>query len=230
MKLKTLTRHLVTALAMAGALALASSTQAQYITGGQYLDNVTIPGPAYGGWAAGTITQTPTGIEVQAPVSGGYGGCYFVINGPAVQTLNPAATEIQLTLTVNGDATPYVWFSPGQLVLNDDLPPPTAFYYNMPYNGYNNPGNPTDGSVVWNGNTVTCTIPIAPAQLTKVQGGSDHIYAFSLDLDPAVISTPTLDVTFNSVQFVVPEPTTVMLVGFGAALLGLIGLRRRHTS
>lgn len=28
----------------------------------------------------------------------------------------------------------------------------------------------------------------------------------------------------------VPEPTTVMLVGFGAGLLGLLGLRRRHTS
>jgi hypothetical protein len=227
MKRRALTKQLVTVLAVAAGLTLAGSTQAQYITGGQYLSDVQFPGSGYGGWSGATFTQTPTGIEVQAPVSGGYGGAYFVINGGSVQTLNPSGTDVKLTLTVNGDPSNYIWFSPGQLALNDDLPLPTAFYYNMPYNGYGNGGNPPPPEVVWNGNTVTITEPLQALQLAKVQGGSDHIYAFNLDVDPAVINTPVLDITFNSIQ-VVPEPATVTLVGLG--LLGLLGLRRRHTS
>jgi len=227
MKRRGLTKQ---SLAVLAGLALAVSTQAQYITGDQYLDNVA-NGGAYGGWSGATITQTPTGIEVQAPVSGGYGGCYFTINGPAVQTLNANDTQVQLTITINGDvspSTPYVYFSPGQLVLNDDLPLPTAFYYNEPYSGpQNNPTGPP--TCVWNGNVGTMTLPLQAGQLSKVQGGNDHIYAFNLDLDPAVINTPTLDITFNSIQLI-PEPATVTLVGAGAGLLGLLGLRRRHTS
>jgi hypothetical protein len=225
MKHKSLTKQMVAMLAIVVGLALAGSTQAQYITGGQYLSDIQLPASGYNGWSTATFTQTPTGIEVQAPTAGGYGGAYFVINGPSVQTLNPADTAVQLTLTVNGDATPYVWFSPGQLVLNDDLPLPTAFYYGEPYSGYNNAGNPANA--VWNGNTVTLTVPLQAGQLAKIAGGSDHIYAFNLDIDPAVISTDTLDVTFNSIQLI-PEPATVSLVG--VALLGLLGLRRRRTS
>jgi hypothetical protein len=225
MKLKALTKQLVTVLAVVAGLTLAGSTQAQYITGGQYLQNATAGG-VWGSWASGTITYTPTGIEVQAPVSAGYGGGYFVINS-GVQTLNANDTAVQLTLTVNGDPNNYVWFAPSPLVLNDDLPSPTAFTYYQPYNGYNNGGNPAPPEVVWNGSTVTITEPLQAGQLAKIQGGNDHIYAFNLGLDPAVINTPILDVTFNSIQLI-PEPATVTLVGLG--LLGLLGLRRRHTS
>ena len=70
-------------------------------------------------------------------------------------------------------------------------------------------------------------MPLQAGQLAKIAGGSDHIYAFNLDIDPAVITTPMLDVTFNSIQLI-PEPATVTLVGL--ALLGVVGLRRRHTS
>ena len=70
-------------------------------------------------------------------------------------------------------------------------------------------------------------MPLQALQLNKVAGGNDHIYAFNLGFDPAVISTPTYDVTFNSIQLI-PEPATVTLVGLG--LLGVMALRRRHTS
>ena len=222
MKRRALTKQL---LAVVAGLALAASTQAQYITGGQYLQNVSAGG-TWGSWPSGTITYTPTGIEVQAPVSGGYGGGYFVINS-GVQTLNANDTAVQLTLTVNGDPNAYAWFSTSPLTLNDDLPSPTSYAYNEPYNGYLNGGNPPAPEVVWNGATVTITEPLDAGEIAKIQGGSDHIYAFNLGFDPASVSTPTLDVTFNSIQLI-PEPATVTLVGLG--LVGVMALRRRRTS
>jgi hypothetical protein len=207
---------------------ICNSAQAQYMTGGQYLSFDT-SGGGYLGWAnpPTTIMNTPTGIEIDTAV-GGYGGCYFVIAGANVQTLNPADTQIKLTLTLNGDPNNFVWFSPGQLVLNDNNAPNAGpWYYNMPYNGYNNPGNPTDGSVVYNGNVVTVTVPITGGLLANIQAGGDHIYAFNLDLDPAVVPNPPYSVTFNSVEFIapVPEPASMALLGLGVA--GLMVVRRR---
>ncbi len=96
----------------------------------------------------------------------------------------------------------------------------------MPYSGpQNNPTGPPTS--VWNGNVGTFTVPLSAGQISKIAGGSDHIYSFNLDIDPAVINTPTLDITFNSVELI-PEPATLSLVGVG--LLGLLGLRRRRTS
>jgi len=230
MKHKALAKQVMTMLAVVAGLTLASSTQAQYVTGGQYLSNVTSNG-AYGDWASGggaVISYTPTGIEVQAPTNGGYGGCNFVINS-GVQTLNPLDNQVRLYITVNGNINNWVYFSPGQLVLNDDLPPPTQFNYNEPYSGPNN--NPTGPpTCVWNGNVGMMTVPLMAGQLSKIAGGNDHIYSFNLDLDPAVLPNMPggiYDITFNSIQLI-PEPATVSLVGLG--LLGLVGLRRRRTS
>jgi len=218
MKINSLT------LAVVAGLALTLSTQAQQITGDTYLNNVSWSG-GYNGWSSATSTQIPIGIEVVGPISAGYGGEYFSLNSP-VTILNPNATELQLTLTVNGDASGYVWFSDGQLVINDSS---GIYYYNMPYSGYLNGGNPANA--VWNGNTVTCTVPLQVLEESAIQSGGVWVYGVNLDLDPAVISTGTgnFDVTYNSVAFI-PEPATVSLVGFGALLLGWFGWRRRHAS
>jgi hypothetical protein len=223
MKLKGITHQFVTVLAVTAGLTLALATQAQYITGDKYLDHCS----TVAGWGSYAIINsginfTPTGIEMQAPVSGGYGGANFVIDTGNIQTFNPADTAVQLTITLNGDPTPYIWFSPGQIVLTDDS---GSYDYSEPYFGWQNAGNPL--SVVWSNTTATITLPLQLGQLARIQAGNDHIYSFDLDVDPFVISTPTYDVTFNSIQLI-PEPATVTLVGLG--LLGLLGLRRRHTS
>ncbi len=224
MKRRALTKQL---LAVVAVLALAASTQAQdYATGDQYLDNVTPTGP-YPGWGGSTVvTVGSTGVEVVNPYANGYGGEYFSANAP-VAISNPNDTELQLKVTVNGDPSGYTWFSPGQLVINDSS---GIYYYGMPYSGYQNVGDPANA--VWNGSTVTLTVPLQVLEESAIQSGGVTVYGVNLDLDPAGgINTGTgnFDVTYNSIAFI-PEPGTLSLVGLGAGLLGFLGMRRRHKS
>jgi len=126
MKIKTLT------LAVVAGLALAASAQAQYITGGQYLNNLSTIAGGYGGWSSANIYQTATGVEVDNAVGASYGGNYNVIstNPNFTQTLNANDTAIQLTITLNGPSPQnFQWFSPGQLVLNDANSPNSGPWY-----------------------------------------------------------------------------------------------------
>jgi PEP-CTERM motif len=204
------------------------SAQAQYITGGQYLQNATTSG-GYGGWASAAYNYTSTGIEVQSSDNSDYGGAYFVINS-GVQTLSSLDTELILTFTLNGNAASYNYFSPGQLVLNDaNTPSSGPWYFNMPYFGYEY--NPNNANVTWNGSgtTYTVTMNIAtqdPGLLTNIQTGNDQIYSFSLDLDPTGQIPSPWDITFNSIELApAPEPASLALLGLGAA--GLLVVRRR---
>ena len=142
----------------------------------------------------------------------------------SVSVSNPLATELQLTLTINGSTNGYNYFSPGQLVINDSS---GIYYYGMPYSGPGNPGN--QAGAVWNGNVLTATVPLQVFEQSAIQSGGVTIYGFNLDLDPAVITSGPIDITFNSIELI-PEPATVSLVTFGAGLVGLLGLRRRRTS
>ncbi len=159
------------------------------------------------------------------PISAGYGGEYFSINTP-VTISNPNDTALQLTLTVNGDPSGYVWFSPGQLVINDSS---GIYYYGEPYNGYGNGGNPrTRYGMVTRSPVRYLSKPWrnSPFRMEALRST-----ASTLTWIWSVISTGTgnFDVTYNSAAFI-PEPASVSLVGVGLGLLGLFGLRRRHTS
>lgn len=211
------------------AAAAGFSAHAQYITGGQYLQNATTSG-GYGGWASATYNYTSTGIEVDNATAGQYGGAYFPITS-GVQTLNPADTELILMFTLNGNPANFNWFSPGQLVLNDaNTPNSGPFYFGMPYFGYEY--NPNNAAVTWNstGTTYTVTLNIAdqnPNLLANIQAGNDSIYSFSLDMDTPTVANNPYSVTFNSIELApapAPEPASLALVGLGLA--GLVAFRR----
>jgi len=203
---------------------LFSEAQAQYVTGTQYLSNMDpsfpAPGAKYPSWTTATIAANATGLEVQ---SSGYGSGYYVVPGPQVQTLLPTATEVQLQFTVGGSAADYNWVGT-PFILNDDS---GSYTYGGLYSGSGNPGNPA--TVVWNGNTATWTLPLQAAQLAAVQSGTDHIYSFNLEFDPASLinGRTSYDVTFNSLAIVtVPEPGSLALITLGA--LGFLAFRRRN--
>jgi hypothetical protein len=222
--MKQRVKWLATALTAVGGFMAVCSVQAQPVTGTPYLSSMdpltlnTPPNAVYATWAAATFTSLPTGLEVNSPAA--YGSLYYVVPAGQVQTLNPADTIAQLTFTVNGDPSVYNWIGT-PFILNDNT---GAATYGG-YAGYNNPGNPSQ--VSWNGNVVTWSVPLTPTQLAAVQTGTDAIYAFNLQLDPATLGASSYDVTFNSLVITsVPEPTTAALIGLGAA--GLMVFRRRR--
>lgn len=165
------------------------------------------------------ITATSTGLRVQ---STGYGSGYYVIPGAQVQKIGSSATMVQLTFTVGGNAGDYNWVGT-PFILNDDS---GSYTYGGLYSGSGNTGDPS--TVVWSGNTATWRVPLQAAQLAAVQGGSDHIYSFNLQFDPAALinGRTSYDVTFNSLSIItVPEPSCLALMGLGIA--GAWTMRRR---
>ena len=225
--MKQQTKQLVTAIAVAGSLVIASSALAQdYVTGTPTLSNMdpstlsTAPNALYSAWAGAqtAISSSAAGLEIS---SLGYGSLYYVVPTPV--TLNVNDAQATLTVTVNNPAnTGWVWAGL-PFLLNDNA---GAFTLGG-YLGYQNAGNPA--GVVWQtgSSTFTETVPLPAAMITAIQAGNDAIYGFNLELDPAVVTGDLYDVTFNSLSLEpVPEPGTLALVCLGA--VGLLAIRRRQ--
>ncbi len=211
------THVIATVAAISAGLLMAKSAQAQGITGGQYLQMATpLSGDGYSGnWNAGDVANTATGIEIVAPTTtstfGSFSTLYSPIASPQPNSAIAGDTKATFDFTFNS-AT----FAAGVAVifsLDDSLG--NAEYYDFGY------PNRTLGlnSVTVNLNSTT---------LADIAAGA-VIDGFNLQMDPANISSPTYDVTFNSITLSgapVPEPSTFAYSAFGAVAIWLFRRRK----
>jgi hypothetical protein len=214
--MKQPTKRLAAALAVASGLAMSSAVQAQTVTTISDFQNFNLTF-TYANWDVNgsmpinggsgftpiiTSGSTPGSFEVQAQ---GYGSGAFVL--PTAMNV-PGATDVQLTFTLNPSMA-------AGLAVNNfmgptfDLTDGTHQVTYFEYAHYAGPG------------TFTVDAPLGtlnPADIT----------AFNLEMDPAGYGGGSpYDITYDSLVLVTPapEPTTLALLGIGAA--GLVILRRR---
>jgi hypothetical protein len=187
------------------------------------LDNI-LPAAQYANWATATFTPQANGLNVTW--AGGYGSGYFAVAPSQLQTLNVNDTVATLVLTVNNAAAPPGNANSGYwlgvpFIINDNAGAYT-------YGGYAGQfGYTGGGTATWNGNTLTQTVPLDPAQIAAIQLGNDTVYGFNLQLDPAVWPGGPADITFNSLTLsAVPEPSALALIG--AAVGCLVCYRRKN--
>jgi hypothetical protein len=226
--------------ALAGGLLMAGSAQAQVIS--DFSNNFGL-GVTYGNWNDPGWQSFYGGAGIMAPIftsgvgpgtfqvqAAGYGSGHYDIPAGSQQLVDPAASQVTLTLQLNSPDVSTAWL--GVKFLLDDNQGNSDVWYGA-YTGLwgvdNGSWASTVGTAVWTGNTLTMTVPLTSAMLAAAQTGNDKITGFNLVLDPAYFAGtgPEYDITYKSlVLSSVPEPTTVALLALGAA--GLLIARRRN--
>ena len=209
--MKQHTKWFAATLAAAGVLIIANSVQAQSVTGTPYLSNMNPADPSYSGyWATPltTVTSTATGLEFNAPGgTGSFSQLYYPLPVGQQTTLNPLDTQVTFNFIWNsGNAVAGV----NVLFALDDSLGGVNYYgtgYNIPTPGLN-----------------SYTFNLQAANLANVGAGA-IINGLNFQIDPANVSG-NYDITYSSITLSpTPEPTTLALVGLGAA--GLLAIRRR---
>jgi PEP-CTERM motif len=217
MKHKDLTKQLVTMLAVVAGLSLAISAQAQFVTGQPTLNNINPAGTfPSGNWAVSNMADTATGLQITAAGGpGSFSTLYYPLPAPQVTPLNTQDNAVVFTWTWNsGNAVAGV----NVLFALDDNNGGVN-YYDAIVPAYSL--TPTPGT------TYSITLPLQQPNQANIAAGFP-IGGLNFQIDPANVSG-NYTMTLDSIQLI-PEPATVSLVAIGAGLVGLFGLRRRHTS
>ena len=216
MKHKTLTKQLAAMLAIVVGLALASSTQAQFVTGQPTLNNIS-PGGTFpsGAWTTANMADTASGLQITAPGGPGtFSTLYYPLPAGQVTPLN-AGQDNQVVFTWTWNSGNAVGGINVLFALDDNNG--GVNYYDAIVPAYSLTPIP--------GTTYSITLPLQQPNQANIAAGFP-IGGLNFQIDPANVSG-NYTMTMDSIQLI-PEPATVTLVG--VALLGLLGLRRRRTS
>jgi hypothetical protein len=216
MKHKTLTKQLAAMLAIVVGLALASSTQAQFVTGQPTLNNIS-PGGTFpsGAWTTANMADTASGLQITAPGGPGtFSTLYYPLPAGQVTPLN-AGQDNQVVFTWTWNSGNAVGGINVLFALDDNNG--GVNYYDAIVPAYSLTPVP--------GTTYSVTLNLQQPNQANIAAGFP-IGGLNFQIDPANVSG-NYTMTLDSIALI-PEPATVTLVGLG--LLGVMALRRRHTS
>jgi PEP-CTERM motif len=230
--MKQLKQCFATALLAAGGMLVASSVQAQFITGDPTLDNVTMGGGVFG---------NSTGANGLSLTGTAYNWGEWDIPTGLQQVFNPADTLLIMTYTINSPApgtsgvdytggNAWTWYALQPLINTTSNLERYGGYdgYNLAY-GFPNGQNVanSDAGYVYNNGVVTLTVPLDAKTKADIAAGNSVTF-FQMSMDPTGTLPDGFSMTINSIELVpAPEPSTLALAGLALGFAGLVIARRR---
>ena len=231
------TKWLMTALAVAGGLIIANSSQAQYVLGNGASAGIASAHAPGANLFTGANVTTVNGLELSGSA---YSWNEWDIPVAQQQVYNPNDNKIIFNYTIlsptpaAGGSGPWEWYGLQPLLgtVSTVNPGGSGAVRYFGYDGYDlSYGFPNgqgianqDAGYVYNpaNQTVTATASLTAANMADLAAGGT-VNFFQISMDPVTVSSG-FDFQINYIELV-PEPATMALVGMGLA--GLAIARRR---